>query len=254
MYDLIDECGEDLTRYGYSIKHLDKFGITTASLTIEDDEEGERRGMREGDYFILNAPHLYDYGIECQAYISSLLSKKLSSMLKDLKIRKKDKVLIVGLGNPDIMADKLGKEVFDGIKIDALSKTNNIFKFCPNIYFSTGIESVDHVEMLVRCMYIDYLLIIDSLTTNNVSRLGTSFQITTSGMTAGSGVVRFNRRIDEKSMGVPCLSIGVPFMIFASTLNDKISQDLLLSPKDIRENIEIAGGIIANAINEVLHI
>lgn len=253
MYDLIDECGEDLEKYGYSLKKLDKYGITIGSLSIEDDEESEKHNMKIGDYFILNAPRLYDYGIDCQVYIAGLLKEKLSSFLKDLKIRRKDKVLIVGLGNPDIMADRLGKEVFDGVNIDALSKSNNIFKFCPNIYFSTGIETVDMVEMIVKCMYIDYVIIIDSLTTNEITRLGTSFQITTSGMTAGSGVTRFNRPIDHNSMGVPCISIGVPFMIFASDLKETSPQDLILSPKDIRENVEIVASIISSAINEVLN-
>lgn len=251
MFDLIDECGKDLRAYGYTVKKLDKFGINVGSLSIEDDEE-ERYHMRPGEYFILNAPHLYDFGLDCQVYIADVLSEKLKAFMKGLKIRHKDKVLIVGLGNPDISADRLGKEVFDNITIDALSKSNNIFKFCPNIYFSTGIETVDMVEMLVKCMYIDYCIIIDSLTTNTISRLGTSFQITTSGMTAGSGVTRFNRRIDEVSMGVPCLSIGVPFMIFANDLKSSSPPDLILTPKDIRENVAIAGQIIASTINEVL--
>ena len=252
MYDLIDESGEDLESYGYTTKKLDKFGITIGCLAIEDEEESRKFGMKSGDYFILNAPKLYDFGIDCQVYISDILSQKLNNFLKDLKIRRKDKVLIVGLGNPDIMADRLGKEVFDGITIDAFSKSNNIFKFCSNIYFSTGIETVDLVEMIVKCMYIDYVIIIDSLTTNEITRLGTSFQISTSGMTPGSGVIRFNRSIDHESMGVPCISIGVPFMMFASDLNERSPQDLILSPKDIRENVDVVARIISNAINEVL--
>ena len=252
MFDLIDECGKDLQSLGYTITKLDRYGVSFGTLSVDDEEKSRCLGMKIGDYFILNAPKLYDYGIDCQSYIASILSKKLASFLKDLKIRRKDKVLIIGLGNPDIMADRLGKEVFDNITIDALSKSNNIFKFCPNIYFSTGIETVDLVEMIVRCMYIDYCIIIDSLTTNELSRLGTSFQITTSGMTPGSGVLRFNRAIDSASMGVPCLSIGVPFMVFASDLKKNSPEDLILSPKDIRQNVEVASLIIASAINEVL--
>ena len=252
MFDLIDECGKDLENYGYSVKKLDKYGISIGSLIIEDEEDEKDFAMKRGEYFILNCPHLYDFGIECQAYIVDILSERLKKFMKDLKIRHKDKVLIIGLGNPDVTADRLGKEVFDNVTIDVLNKTNNIYKFCPNIYFSTGIETVDMVEMLVKCMYIDYVIIIDSLTTNNTTRLGTSFQITTSGMTPGSGIARFNRSIDVSTMGVPCLSIGVPFMIFANDLNKDSPPDLVLSPKDIRENVEIAGQIIASTINEVL--
>ena len=160
--------------------------------------------------------------------------------------------LIVGLGNPDIMSDRLGKVVFDNVEIKPLKKDNNIFKFCPNIYFSTGIETIDMVGMFVKGMEIDYILLIDSLTTNDISRLGTSFQITTSGMTPGSGVNRFGKKINEASMGVVCISIGIPFMIFANDLNADSPEDLLLSPKDIKEHIERAGFIIASAINEVL--
>ncbi len=248
MYDLIDECGKDLESVGYNINKLDRFGISTGYMNVEEKEDD----MSEGEYFILNCPRLYDYGIDCQAFIAQTLSERLKKFMKNLRLRHKDKVLIVCLGNPEIAADRLGKEVFDNITIDALNKSNNIYKFCPNIFFATGIETVDMVEMLVKCMYIDYVIIIDSLTTNNPRRLGCSFQITTSGMTPGSGVARFSRRIDQNSMGVPSLSIGVPFMIFASDLSEDSPQDLVLSPKDIRDNVSIAGQIIASAINEVL--
>ncbi len=252
MFDLIDECGEDLKRYGYTIKKLEKYGISVGTLSIEDEEDEENFAMKQGEYFILNCPHLYDYGIDCHVEIIDILAERLKKFMKDLKIRHKDKVLIIGLGNPEISADRLGKEVFDNVNIDVLNKSNNIYKFCPNIYFSTGIETVDMVEMLVKCMYIDYCIIIDSLTTNTATRLGTSFQITTSGMTPGSGIARFKRSIDERSMGVPCISIGVPFMIFATDLKEGSPEDLVLSPKDIRENVKIAGQIIARTINEVL--
>lgn len=252
MYDLIDESGKDLKQYGYKLKKLDRFGISVATMTIESDQKSRSLGMDKGDYFILNSPHLYDYGMDANVYIINALSKVLKKFYKKLNISKDKKVLIVGLGNPDIMSDRLGKVVFDNVEIKPLKKDNNIFKFCPNIYFSTGIETIDMVGMFVKGMEIDYILLIDSLTTNDISRLGTSFQITTSGMTPGSGVNRFGKKINEASMGVVCISIGIPFMIFANDLNADSPEDLLLSPKDIKEHIERAGFIIASAINEVL--
>ncbi len=252
MYDLIDESGKNLKEYGYKLKKLDKFNITIASLSIKTDEKSKILGMDKGEYFILNAPSIYEYGIECSVFIINQLIKCLKNFYKILKIKKTDKVLIVGLGNPDIMSDRLGKEVFDNISINIFKKENNIFKFCPNIYFSTGIETIDMVGMFVKGMQIDYILLIDSLTTNDISRLGTSFQITTTGMTPGSGVNRFGRKINKQSMGVKCISIGVPFMIFADELNKDSPKDLLLAPKDIKEHIEKVGFVISSAINEVL--
>ena len=252
MFDLIDESGKDLKNYGYRVKRLDKFGFSQASLSIDTDGKSKALSMDKGDYFILNAPRLYDYGMEASIFIIDKLAKALKNFFKKLAINKCEKVLIVGLGNPDILSDKLGKVVFDNIEINPLKKKNNVFKFCPNIYFSTGIETIDMVGMFVKGMEIDYVILIDSLTTSNIERLGTSFQITTTGMTPGSGVNRFGRRINNKSIGAKCISIGVPFMIFASQLNSQATNDILLAPKDIGENVERAGFIIASAIMEVL--
>lgn len=252
MYDLVDECGKDLKEFGYHIKRLEKFSTTMAYLKIDSDENSQKLGMSKGEYYILNCPFVYDFGVDCFYYVSNLISKILKKIFKKNNVKKRSKILIIGLGNPDIPADRLGKEVFDNIKINPLAKKNNIFKFCPNIFFSTGINTTNMINMFIKELSVDFCVIIDSLTTSNISRLGTSFQITTSGMTPGSGVNRFGRRIDSKSTGIPCFSIGVPFMIFSRALDRDVKNDIILSPKDIKDNVANAGFIIANAINEVL--
>ncbi len=252
MYDLIDESGKDLKSFGYKIKELEKFSTSHAFLNIDSLDKSKRLGMSMGQYYIINSPYLYDYGVECYYYISSLLTKQFEKVLKKEGLKKGKKVLVVGLGNPDIPSDRLGKEVFDNIEIDALSKNNNIFKFCPNIFFSTGIDTASMIKIFIKELSIDYCIIIDSLTTSNISRLGTSFQLTTSGMTPGSGVNRFGKKIDKQSMGVPCFSVGVPFMIYSNSFDGVERSDLILSPKDVKQNVESAGFIIAHALNEVL--
>lgn len=252
MFDLIDECGKDLKEYGYRVKTLDKFGTSEAFLIIDSDEKSKKLNMSKGEYYIINCPFLYDFGVDAFYYLSNLLAKRLKQILSKNKIKKKSRVLIVGLGNPDISSDRLGKEVFDNIEINPLNKKNRIFKFCPNIFFSTGIDTSEMINMFIKSLNIDFCIIIDSLTTSNISRLGTSFQITTSGMTPGSGVNRFGKKIDAKSTGIPCFSIGVPFMIYASALNPSVENEIILCPKDTRENISNAGFIIAKAISEVL--
>lgn len=254
MFDLIDECGRDLKRYGYTVKSLDRFGISEATLLVKSQEDSKKIGLAIGDYFIFNSPFIYELGKENEDMLIELLSKKLKFVLKAMNLTKSSKVLIIGLGNPDIASDRLGKEVFDNIEINPLDKNNRIFKFCPNIFFSTGIDTLEMVKMFVKELKVDYVIIIDSLTTSQIARLGTSFQLTTSGMTPGSGVNRFGNRICKESVGVPCISFGVPFMIYSSSLaesgEDEI--DIILAPKDIREDVKLAGRIIASAIKEVI--
>ena len=252
MFDLADECGKDLKELGYQCKTLEKYSTSEAFLIIESEEKSRRAGLDKGEYYIINSPFVYDYGIECFSFVSSLIAKKLKKIFKNYGINKRKRCLIVGLGNPDISSDMLGKEVFDNIEISPLSKENKIFKFCPNIFFATGIDTSRMINMFIKELSINYCIIIDSLTTSNISRLGTSFQITTSGMTPGSGVNRFGKKIDEKSTGVPCFSIGVPFMIYSGVVNKDVESEIMLCPKDTRQEIEGAGFIIAKALNEVL--
>lgn len=49
MYDLIDECGEDLQKYGYKVKKMEKYGISVATLRIENEEESEKHLLDEGN-------------------------------------------------------------------------------------------------------------------------------------------------------------------------------------------------------------
>ncbi len=252
MFDLIDECGSDLKSFGYKVKNLDRYGITYASLAVKTDDESDKIGLAKGEYYIFNSPFVYELGIENITFLSSLIAKKLKELFKNFKLKRDSKVLIVGLGNPDIEADRLGKEVFDNVEIRPLKKENNIFKFCPNIFFSTGIDTQSMVKMFARELEIDLIILIDSLTTSNLSRLGTSFQITTSGMTPGSGVNRFGSRICKESVGAECISIGVPFMIYSSALNEDNKNEIILSPKDIKENVTQAGLVISYALQEVL--
>ena len=250
MFDLIDESGSDLKKYGYTIKNLNKFGISEASLKVDSKEKSERIGLEMGEYYIFNSPLVYDYGMENMTFLISLMSKRLKEMVNNFSL-KKSKILIVGLGNPDISADRLGKEVFDNIEINPL-KIKNIYKFCPNIYFSTGIDTLEMVKMFVKELNIDLLIIVDSLSTSSLERLGTSFQISNAGMTPGSGVNRFGKRICKQSVGAYCISIGVPFMIFSGSLTKNDDFEVVLTPKDVRENVKDAGFIISKVISEVI--
>ena len=63
-----------------------------------------------------------------------------------------------------------------------------------------------------------------------------------------------SKKIDSLSIGVPCISIGVPFMIFASSLVKDYSKDIILAPKDIHSNIDIASKIIAKGIAGALNL
>lgn len=251
MFDLIDECGKDLKRAGYKVETLCDGALSHATLNIKSQKESERFALDKGDYHIFTLPNLYDDEFCYGRILETKLCEVIKSLLKKENIKRDANVLIVGLGNADVECDRLGKEVFDRINIAPKSRKGKIYKFCPNIFFLTGINAIDLTKMLVDKFDINLVILIDSLTTNNLTRLGTSFQVTTSGLTPGSGVHRFGKKISREEIFSKIISIGVPFMINSSSFAGE-KEDILLCQKDISSSVALAGEIIAGAINEVL--
>ncbi|MBQ8909391.1 MAG: GPR endopeptidase [Clostridia bacterium] len=252
MFDLIDECGKELKEYGYSVRAAGRYGISVASLKIETKKQSENLGLKQGQYYIINSPLLHSLGEENEKYLSNIIANKLKLILKGMGIEKQDKILLACLGNFDVEGDRLGKEVFDRVNISTLQADVRVYKFCPNVFIFTGIESAEVVKILVKHLKIKCVIIIDSLTTVALARLGTSFQLSSSGMTPGSGVNRFGRAIDAKDLNAVCVSIGVPFMISSSSLGGQKVGETILVPKDVSQDIARAGRVIAGAINKVV--
>ncbi len=254
MIDLIDECSVDLIGIGYKVQKLDKYAIEVGRMFVDSEAKAKRLGFEKGDYYIINAPLIYDLDNDCHHYISKVFKKYFTKILDKLKLDKKNKFLLVGIGNPDILSDSLGKKVLDKIKINPFSENNNIFKIAPNIFLNTGISTYEIVSIIANSLDVDCVILIDSLASRSLSRIGISFQLNSIGITPGSAMHDKNKKIDSSTIGVPCISIGVPFMIFASDLVQDCSNNIILAPKDIHDNIDIASKIIADGIIEALDI
>lgn len=241
MIDLIDECGEDLSRLGYACKKEKEHGIELCTMSVKSSQE-KSIGFEEGEYAILNCKKLITPTLECASSVVKVLNKVLKKMLSNSGLSKKSRILIVGLGNPNVLADSLGSKVLE--KVDIFKMRQGIFKFAPNIFANTGINSFDVVGMLAVWLDIDGVVVIDSLATKSISRIATSIQVNTAGLTPGSAVHSGGKKIGKSTLGIPCIAIGVPLMFLCDELGKK---DYLLTPKDINENVKLLSSIIADA-------
>ena len=251
MIDLIEESAKDFSPYDKKIKTDKKYAVEVAKFSVASKQEEKHTGFVKGDYVILSAPLTHYLDKECHDYIAKIVQENLKCLMKKNEIKKGFKVLIVGLGNPDILADSLGIKVIEKIEINPLSNKKNVFKFCPNIFMATGIDSLDVIHMLVVWLDVDYVILIDSLATKNARRLGVSIQLNSAGITPGSAVHKLGRTISKDSLGVPCFSIGVPLMLLADSI-ENAPEDLILTLKDIHENLDNLAYIISSAINQIL--
>lgn len=170
-----------------------------------------------------------------------------------------DKILAVGLGNPDLTADALGDRVFKRLNVTRhLNPRKYLCALTPNVLGMTGIESFDIIAAVTERIMPDAVVVIDSLTAAAPSRIASAFQVTDSGITPGSGVENHRRRLDRNSLGVNVVSVGVPLVVYSSTIAKEYcenarerSKDMIVTPKDVDVLVEDCAKIIADAVNSL---
>lgn len=180
--------------------------------------------------------------------ISEVLIKELNKYIESL-----NKVLIIGLGNRKSTPDSLGPKVLDNIlvtshlfKIGEVEEGySNVSIFEPNVFGSTGIDSVELIKEVVKLIKPELVIIIDSLCTSNKERLNKTIQITNKGIFPGSGVSNNRGELSSNTLNTNVIAIGTPTVIDID--------NFILTPKDIDYIIDNISIVIGNSINKVLH-
>jgi len=250
MTDLIDECGQDLTDCGYETSKLAKFEMTCSKLFVDNKHKAKKLGFDIGHYFILNAPKLSYLMEEHREMLIAEIACRMELLLKENKIKKKSKILYVGIGNPDILADCFGVFSTDKITIEPYKKNNRIYKIIPNTFSNTGINAYEIIRLIVEAFDISAVILFDSLATSNLGRLGCSIQFNDAGLTPGSAMNNFGMAINKSSLNVPCISIGVPMMISSKSFGAK--REIILAEKDVKERVEFLSSVVAEVCNGLM--
>ena len=215
----------------------------------------------------------------CNENNKNLTIKTIVDALKKMLVGTK-KILIVGIGNRGMTSDSLGPKVIEKliekqIVLEEKAK-KQVFLIAPNVVANTGIESFDMVFAVKKEINPDLILVVDSLCTKNIERIGVSFQITNDAIVPGSGIKNKKNELSQKSLGVGVLAIGVPMVIylknaFMSFINGNNSEnfnvgnkmevkqgekalldDMVVTIKEIDILVESCAEIISSAIIDTL--
>lgn len=206
------------------------------------DEQGEKAmGKSIGNYITIECSELTDSSEDVDKRIAQSLSKELSYLI-DQENKKVKTILIVGLGNWQVTPDSLGPKVIERILVtrhlienmpDYLGKeTNSVCAISPGVLGTTGIETSEIVEGVVKKINPDVIIAIDALASRRVDRINSTIQICDTGINPGSGVGNKRKALNKETLGVPVIAIGVPTVVDAATLaNDTIDKviDVLIS-------------------------
>ncbi len=171
--------------------------------------------------------------------------------------------LIAALGNPDITPDALGPIAASNNLVthhlknsmpDEFSAFGDTMLLRTGVLGTSGIESAAQIKASCSSFSPDCLIVIDALAGIELNRLCRCIQISSSGISPGSGVGNNREEISQATMGVPVISIGVPTVIDASAFSDeKGLASMFVTPRDIDSSVRSAARLIAYSINLAVH-
>lgn len=225
-------------------------------------EEGERAIMRPmGIYDTLHTERL-DLMCEDELYdAKDEIARRLCTLFDECGIFP-GRILVVGFGNKSLTPDSVGPKSAETVKptlhiseyepdiFDELD-CSEIVSYTPGVPSKTGMDSSDIVRALCEKLTPDAVIAIDSIMTSSIERLGSCFQLSTTGLFPG-GVGNLHSPITKASMGSPVISIGVPTVIDCRLLMpDKFKgSPFFISPREIDEITNSAAFVIGGAINQ----
>lgn len=252
---------------GVESSEFSEGGVSFTKIKIINKKGSKILGKPIGTYITAEIPQLMKNPINDEETIEAI-----ANQLRNL-IPKNGAVLVAGLGNTDITPDAVGPKSVSMVlatrHIDkslseeiGLGELRSVAGFIPGVLGRTGLEAAESVKGIAASIEPSAVIVVDALAARRLSRLGTTVQISDTGIIPGSGVGNARKEITERSVGVPVISVGVPTVVDVGTLvNDltgskselsKENRNMIITPREIDIVIERASELIGMAINKAL--
>lgn len=201
--------------------------IKMTEVSILDEYGAKAMGKPKGTYITMEAKCLAEGDEDYHREVSGELAMQLKRMVKELVRQKKlpDRerihVLVVGLGNPSVTPDALGPRVLGNLQVNrniAGKEAVVLSGIVPGVMAQTGMETAEILKGIIHETRPDLVIAVDALAARSIRRLGTTIQLTDTGIHPGSGVGNHRHSLTMKSLGVPVLAIGVPTVVGAAAI------------------------------------
>lgn len=199
--------------------------VKMTEVRILDERGAQAMGKPMGMYLTLEAKTMGKKDEDYHREISEELAGQLLRMVDHLEKKgKKRHLLVAGLGNPQVTPDALGPEVLKNLKITGEDADTVITGITPGVMAQTGMETAQIMRGIIHETEPDLVIAIDALAARSIRRLGTTIQVTDTGIHPGSGVGNHRHGLTRESLGIPVIAIGVPTVVgTAAIVHDTIS-------------------------------
>lgn len=252
---------------GITQEQHEQAGCMITNITIENEDAARKIGKVCGKYVTIERKSnqgLASYPDDLEEQVEMLADeiRRLSPP--------EGEVLVIGLGNNDITPDALGPMVANQIfatrhirsalpDCDEFADLRPVSSIAPGVLGQTGIEVAEVTKAICSKVKPSVVVAIDALACAEISRLGTTIQITDTGISPGSGVKNSRKELSKNTLNVPVIALGVPTVVNMHTIAESITgksykqtefSDMIVTPRSIDNLIEHSANIISLAINK----
>ena len=215
-------------------------GIRVTKIQIQTADGAKRMGRPIGNYMTLESAdkeHSDEHSDKNLSGTKLPDTNLLASYINELLPSSAHSFLIVGLGNANMTADALGPLTIEKMAQSGMASYTSMI--VPGVFAQTGMESCEIIQGIVQQTSPDCIITIDALAARSAFRLGTTVQLTDTGIRPGSGVGNARKGITKENMKIPVIAIGIPTVVSAVA----IVSDAMDSLKQIGYNETILGSI-----------
>ncbi len=247
-----------------------KEGIRISTIEIQTEEGEKELGKPRGRYITLSFPTAANLGYAEFLALCDAVAEEIRALCHG-----KTRILVCGIGNETFAADALGVIAARHVLVTHHLKTMlsphmdafaDLAAITPGIMAKTGMESADLIRHAVETIHPDAVLVIDALAAREADRLARTVQLSDTGLTPGSGIGNRREALNEETLGVPVIAIGVPTVVDTATLvydalsGQEIDESAMktlsgffVAPKEMDVIAENLGKLIGYAINRAFH-
>ncbi|SDW15901.1 GPR endopeptidase Aspartic peptidase. MEROPS family A25 [Marininema mesophilum] len=213
---------------GVRIQEEEEEGVVTSWIYVESEEGEKAIGKAQGTYLTLEVPGLRSQDSMLQERVMKKFTQEFERYLGEVGIDPNASVLIVGLGNQSVTADALGPNVvkqsmvtrhlFQLMPDQVAEGYRPVSAIAPGVLGTTGIETSEVIFGVVERTKPDVIIAVDSLASRALSRVNTTIQVSDVGIFPGSGVGNKRLPLNQDTLGIPVIAIGIPTVVDAATI------------------------------------
>ncbi len=232
--------------------------VRVTEVKILDERGARAMGKPMGTYLTIEIPSFEERTALDLKNCRKILSEEIEKMLPE----DFSKIFAAGLGNAYLTADCLGPMTIKKLRMSC-HRQDDALGLCgiaPGVSYQTGMETADILAGILEKQKVDCVIAIDALNARKASRLGTTIQISDTGICPGSGVGNHRSKLNEETMKVPVIAIGIPtvirtgnFVSWEKNLESPELAGMYVMPSHMDEMVEELSSLLAESIHLVVY-